>query len=171
MSKYRRVYYPRSSYFFTLVTYNRRPWLASPERIERLRKAIRFVRDRRPFSLDAIVVLPDHLHCIWTMENDADYSTRWQMIKTHFSRFIKLHPDDRGRKRVWQPRFWEHLIRDERDYERHLHYIHFNPVKHGYVTRPADWPYSSFERYVRDGWYSRDWGASQPELIEGMNPE
>lgn len=105
------------------------------------------------------------------MTDDADYSLRWQMIKTYFSRYTRPFNGNGPAERVWQPRFWEHMIRDERDYERHLHYVHFNPVKHGYVSRPADWPYSSFNRFVRLGWYQRGWGKVQPDLIANMNPE
>jgi len=171
MSNYRRAYEPNGSYFFTVVTHRRQAWLSSIDNVRRLREAFMFVHTRRPFKLDAIVVLPDHLHCIWTMTRDPDFSIRWQMIKTHFSRFIPVSTSSRGHKRVWQPRFWEHLIRDDRDYARHLDYIHFNPVKHGYVHRPCEWPHSSFGKFVRLGWYSRDWGSTQPELIKGIDPE
>lgn len=171
MSDYQRVYESGASYFFTVVTHQRRPIFASRSNVERLRDAFQFVRSKRPFTVEAIVVLPDHVHCIWTMSQDPDFSLRWQMIKTYFSRFSMPEPDSRTRKRVWQPRFWEHQIRDHEDYRRHLHYIHFNPVKHGYVPKPADWPYSSFGKFVRLGWYEQDWGTAQPELIAGMNPE
>lgn len=171
MSDYRRNYQPGATYFFTVVTHRRRPVFQSQGNVERLKHAIRFVRSKKPFGLVAIVVLPDHLHCIWTMTGDADYSLRWQMIKTYFSRYTRPLNGNGPAERVWQPRFWEHMIRNERDYERHLHYVHFNPVKHGYVSRPADWPYSSFNQFVRLGWYQRDWGKVQPDLIASMNPE
>jgi putative transposase len=124
----------------------------------------------RPFVVEGWVLLPDHLHCIWTLpEGDADFSTRWSLIKRSVSRFaaeMALDPGLRkasARKRrestVWQRRFWEHLIRDEADMERHLDYIHFNPVRHGYVARAVDWPYSTIHRYVREGVYPVDWAG------------
>ena len=133
-----------------------------------LRHCFARVQAAKPFRIDAIVVMPDHLHCIWTLpEGDADFSSRWQAIKAHFSRDIP--PDERlsvrrqakGERGIWQRRFWEHAIRDERDFERHVDYIHYNPVKHGHVSRAADWPLSSFHRYVARGLYELDWGAAE----------
>jgi putative transposase len=121
-----------------------------------------------PFTIDAFVVLPDHLHCIWTMPHgDKDFSTRWRLIKNYFTRRCDTRYKDlpsRSRKdkkeqAVWQRRFWEPLIRDEKDFISHVKYIHYNPVKHGLVTAPKDWEYSSFHRYVRDGLYDLEWGA------------
>ncbi|MGQ0592280.1 MAG: REP-associated tyrosine transposase, partial [Gammaproteobacteria bacterium] len=133
---------------------------------EALREAFGSVRARRPFRIDAIVILPDHLHCLWTLPpNDSDFSTRWRLIKSSFARAIapaerlstrRLMKHERG---VWQRRFWEHAIQDQRDYDTHLDYIHFNPVKHGWVPRVADWPHSSFHRFVRLGLYSPEWAA------------
>lgn len=171
MSSYKRAYVQGGAYFFTVVTHERRHIFKSRESIERLRDAFQFVRSKRPFTVDAIVVLPDHIHCIWTMSEDPDFSLRWQMIKTYFSRFSAPDAGSSVRRRVWQPRFWEHLIRDRDDYWRHFHYIHFNPVKHGYVLKPADWPHSSFAKFVRLGWYPGNWGHVQPDMISGMNPE
>ncbi len=117
-----------------------------------------------------MVVLPEHLHCIWTLPpGDADYKARWALIKAGFSRTLPggEYRSDSRRKRgecgLWQRRYWEHVIRDERDFERHVDYIHWNPVKHGWVTRVRDWPYSSFHRYVRGGILPPDWGWSDPE--------
>lgn len=170
MSDYRRVYHANATYFFTLATHKRRPLFTDAENVNRLRQAFAFVRRKRPFALEAIVVLPDHLHCLWGMPADPDFSARWQVIKTHVTRGIGLRGSS-GDKRVWQPRFWEHLIRDRDDYDRHLDYIHFNPVRHGYVAAPGDWPYSSFTRFVERGWYAPDWGRSEPEVIRGMDLE
>ena len=136
------------------------------DHIDELRAAFRYVLDRYPFTLDAVVVLPDHLHCLWTLqEGDDDYSTRWRLLKSFFSKHIKT-PDinstrqlRQGERGVWQRRFWEHLIRDDDDYARHVDYIHFNPVKHGYVKQANDWPHSSFQRFVKQGIYSVKWGA------------
>jgi putative transposase len=157
-------------FFFTVVSYDRRPIFCTGTVRQSLRIAIENVRATRPFSIDAWVLLPDHLHCIWTLpEGDRDFSTRWSLIKRSVSRFsadVTLDPASRSassRKHrestVWQRRFWEHQIRDERDFERHADYIHFNPVKHGHVERVADWPYSTFHRYVRRGLYALDWGG------------
>jgi putative transposase len=156
--KYRRVYFPGGTFFFTLVTYKRRPLFSADDMVSRLRQVFGDVKNKRPFDTRAIVILPDHIHCIWTLPpGDSDYSTRWRLIKTAFSYTITSDPKN---NRVWQLRFWEHFIRDELDLQRHIDYIHFNPVKHGLVLSPKDWPYSSFHRYVADGLYPIDWAAS-----------
>lgn len=174
MTRYRRAR-TGHTFFFTLVAYHRRPILCHPTIRDSLRRAIQSLRQNRPFSIDGWVLLPDHLHCIWTLpDSDSDFSTRWLLIKravSRFSRDLTLDPDSRSasaRKHrestIWQRRFWEHLIRDDTDFERHLDYIHFNPVKHGHVGRAIDWPYSTIHRYVRDGVYPRDWaGGADPE--------
>jgi putative transposase len=172
MSDYRRAYDQGGCYFFTVVTYDRRPWLTQPDIYQRLRQAFRHVAATRPFHFDAIVVLPDHMHCIWQLpETDSDFSTRWRLIKNFVSRGAKTVLSDRGEKYVWQRRFWEHQIRDERDWRRHMDYIFFNPVKHGYVSRPADWKFSSFAYAVAKGWYEVSWGAGEPESIRGLDWE
>lgn len=150
--QYRRDKTPGATYFFTVVTYDRQRIFGSDETVGLLREAFRYVKRRHPFEIDAIVVLPDHIHCLWTLPAmDADYSTRWRLIKGHFSRYCpskyrKPLSSARIKKKeqaVWQRRFWEHRIRDNRDYTNHVNYIHRNPVKHGLVTTPTDWPYSS----------------------------
>ena len=129
-----------------------------------LRSAFRSVRAARPFAIEAIVVLPDHWHCIWRLpEGDGDYSGRWREIKKFVTRRI-----DNGQVPVWQPRFWEHCLRDETDWRHHVDYIHYNPVKHGLVSRVRDWPYSSFRLAVRKGWYDLDWGSTHPPNIVTM---
>jgi len=159
---------PGGVFFFTVVTHERRPILQGRDVLGCLREAIEWTRRRRPFAIDAIIVLPDHLHCIWSMPpQSADFTTRWRTIKGRFTRgFLRIRPPlpvtsesrfKRGEQSVWQRRFWEHLIRDERDYANHMDYIHFNPVKHGYVRCPHQWPYSSFHRWVREGVYRSDW--------------
>ena len=162
--RYRRAFVEGGSYFFTVVTAQRRPILATEQAIEDLRSAFRNVRARRPFEIDAIVVLPDHLHCIWTLPpDDSDFATRWRLVKTWFTKNcdagIRSAP-------IWQDRYWEHLMRDEGDFTRHVEYIHYNPVKHGRVARPTDWPYSSFGRYVEAGIYPADWGGSGVEELD-----
>ncbi len=157
MSQYRRLYCPGCCYFFTVVTYQRRPLLVA--NISRLREAFRYTKSKKPFIIDAIVVLPDHLHCLWQLPaGDLDFSGRWHQLKRYFSVGIDTPINDRQEKQVWQRRFWEHLIRDEEDWEKHLDYIHYNPVKHGYVSDPSEWPYSSWSRAVAKGWYQqRPW--------------
>jgi putative transposase len=171
--RYRREFTPGGSFFFTVVTERRRPILASMDAVEVLRAAVRTVRSKRPFTVDAMVVLPDHLHCIWTLPpGDADFATRWRLIKTWFTRHVDaaLHSAvntaraRKGEQAVWQHRYWEHLLRVERDFIRHVEYIHFNPVKHGYVLSPIEWPYSSFGRYVEDGRYAQDWGCCEMDF-------
>ncbi|MEW5755412.1 MAG: transposase [Pseudomonadota bacterium] len=165
MSDYRRLYVPGGTYFFTQVTHQRRDLFRNPAHIERLRAAFQYVNQRRPFRQLALVVLPDHLHCIWRLPpDDADFSTRWQMVKTCFSRGLPIKP-------VWQSRFWEHLIRDEDDLRAHLDYLHFNPVKHGLVSHPRGWPHSSFQWYVARGWYPKDWATYPPAVINDMDLE
>jgi putative transposase len=170
MPDYRRSYIPGGTFFFTVVTEGRSRWLCEDMARDCLRAAIRGCRRRRPFSLDAMVLLPDHLHAIWTLPpGDIDYSGRWAWIKREFTRLwlasggpeTEVGPGRRDQRRrgVWQPRYWEHTIRDEDDLERHVEYIHFNPVKHGLCRYPSDWPFSSFHRYVRAGHYPAEWGC------------
>ncbi len=166
MPRYIRAFIPGGTFFFTLALLERDSSLLT-EHIDALRSAFAEERSKRPFTINAIVVLPDHLHCIWTLpEGDSDFSTRWHGIKWRFSRAIppgeRLSPRRirKGERGIWQRRFWEHAIRDETDFARHADYIHYNPVKHCLVQRPADWPYSSFHRFVAAGKYPADWAAS-----------
>jgi len=154
------------------VTYKRRPLFADENNVDLLRSAFRYAMDRKPFDLGAIVILPDHVHCIWSMTNDVYYSKRWQMIiKTHFSRKMDVPINLHGVKQVWQPRFWEHCIRDDNDYQRHIDYIHYNPVKHGFVPSVKDWPHSSFQRFVKKGWYEENWGQNIESDVLSMDVE
>jgi putative transposase len=128
------------------------------------------VAKRHPFTIEAIVVLPEHLHCIWTLPaGDADFATRWRLIKTEFSKHLaageRRSPSrvGKGERGIWQRRYWEHTLCDERDFAAHCDYIHFNPVKHGHVARAADWPYSSFKKFLRSGVYPSDWGGAEQE--------
>ncbi len=171
--RYQRVFLPGGSFFFTLVTEARRPLLASPAAIEVLRQAFRTVKARRPFDLDAIVIMPDHLHCIWTLPpGDADFATRWRLVKSWFTKHcdpaLRATPNHarqaKGEQAIWQHRYWEHTLRDEEDFARHVDYIHFNPVKHGHTKNAGDWPYSSFHRYVAAGLYTADWGRSSMDF-------
>jgi len=175
MPHYRRLF-TGSTYFFTVVAYQRRRILCDPALRTALRQAIQKVRRIRPFMIDGWVLLPDHMHCIWTLPaGDTDYSTRWAEIKRQVSNACRtsLHTPElltrsgrnRGESTIWQRRFWEHQIRDHVDMEKHLDYMHFNPVKHGHVRQVSDWPYSTFHRYVREGIYASDW-AGTLEIVE-----
>ncbi len=162
---YRRNPVPGGTYFFTITLDDRRASLLV-EHLDALRGAFRIARRERPFAIVAIVVLPDHVHTIFNLPpGDADFSGRWRRIKSLFTRAlvargVPLAGNRKGEYNLWQRRFWEHTIRDDADLERHVDYIHFNPVKHGLVRRVKDWPYSSFARYVRRGILPVDWGGS-----------
>lgn len=165
MPNYRRSQVSGATYFFTVTLADRRAFTLV-DRIVDLRRAYAQTSGERPFTTDAICVLPDHLHAIWTLpEGDSDYSTRWNLIKGRLSRCMAAasarsgSAQSRREKGIWQRRFWEHRIRDEIDYARHVDYIHFNPVKHGHVSRVSDWPHSSFHRFVRRGLLDLDWGG------------
>ena len=194
MPRFLRFVAPGGTFFFTLVTYLRRPIFAMPIARRLLRGSIREVQRRRPFTIEGFVLLPDHLHCVMALPpGDADFSTRWRKIKEGFTRSylaqgsiqpgppvvgrvidptipgapvgrvidptLQYHIDPpvspgqarKGLRGIWQQRFWEHTIRDETDFGRHMDYIHFNPVKHGHVTFPHAWLWSTFTRWVREG--------------------
>ena len=174
MTEYRRVKLEGATYFFTVNCAERHGNHLLVDHIDRLRQIFRQVKSGRPFEIDAMVVLPDHLHCIWTLPpGDGDYQTRWALIKAGFSRAIpvgerrSMSRIKRGERGIWQRRYWEHLIRDDQDFERHVDYIHWNPVKHGWVRRVGDWPHSSFHAYVRRGIYPADWACEPSGTIDG----
>jgi putative transposase len=165
MTNYRRNFVPGGMYFFTVNLADRRARFLT-EHIGALRSAFRYTRARHSFEIDAIVVLPDHLHAVWTLpDGDGDFALRWRLIKSHFSHalprgeVVSASRSEKGERGIWQRRYWEHTLRDEDDLVRHIDYIHFNPAKHGHVTRVRDWPYSSFHRMVRQGLYPEDWGG------------
>lgn len=171
-----------ATYFFTVVTYRRQHILTGALSRRLLRAAVKGVRRRLPFAMPAIVLLPDHLHCIWTLPlDDDDFPERWRQIKGRFSHdYLSAGGRDwdvterqkrEGRAGVWQPRYWEHRIRDDDDYVRHRDYIHLNPVKHGYVDRPGDWPYSSFHRHVEMGRLDPNWPGTSPVALPGVVEE
>ena len=171
MSHYKRMYIPGATYFFTVVTHNRIPVFSAPKHVALLRESFQYVMKKRPLIVQAAVVLPDHIHCIWSMNVDADYSVRWQMIKTQFCRTLRNNTPAWKQQAIWQPRFWEHLIRDVHDLHCHLDYIHYNPVKHGLVSRPFDWEYSSIQKFVDLGLYDDNWGVTEPMSITGLEFE
>jgi putative transposase len=167
--RYRRATIPGACYFFTVNLAERNKSLLV-DTINVLRSAFKQVKKNHAFTISAIVVLPDHLHTIWQLpENDADYPTRWNLIKRSFSRALpkteRISNSRRikGERGIWQRRYWEHMIKDENDFEQHVNYIHFNPVKHGYVQAPADWPYSSIHQYIRNDVLQANWASSLPE--------
>jgi len=169
MRTYTRALIPGGTFFFTVNLADRSGTLLTGHIVE-LRESVRKVRDAHPFHIDAMVVLPDHLHAIWTLPpNDMDYPTRWALIKAGFSRSLpkieRINPSRtrKGERGIWQRRYWEHQIRDETDYARHVDYIHYNPVKHGHVESPFDWPHSSIHRFIKEGILPPDWGASYLE--------
>lgn len=168
MRKYLRNY-DGQLYFFTLVTHQRRTILTTDLARASLREAIRHVRQEYPFEMMAIVLLPDHLHAVWSLPSkDSDFSTRWRLIKARFTRnwiagsgnegVLSDSREKKSERGIWQRRFYEHTCRDERDLKRFVDYLHVNPLKHGLVKRVRDWPWSSFSRYVRMGEYPSDWG-------------
>jgi putative transposase len=178
MSRYRRARTAGACYFFTGVTYRRQPILCDDAVRQALRDAIIQVRETRPFTIDAWVLLPDHLHCIWTLPSgDADYSTRWNRIKRRVSmvcameykrpEWVSASKRKHRESTLWQRRFWEHQIRDELDFMRHVDYLHYNPVKHGVCQRVADWPHSTFHRYVAQGVYPADWSGVDGGVMRG----
>jgi putative transposase len=165
MPNYRRTLVAGGCWFFTVNLFDRRRRLLT-DHIDVLREATRRTRARHPFAIDALVVLPDHIHAVWTLPpGDADFSLRWRLIK---SAFAKAMPNTEGRgpvrvargeRAIWQRRFWEHLIRDDEDFRRHVEYCYINPVKHGLVTRVVDWPHSSFHRDVRANLFPPEWAG------------
>ncbi|MBF2007997.1 MAG: transposase [Chlorogloeopsis fritschii C42_A2020_084] len=171
MSQYRRSYVPGGTFFLTLVTYCRTPLFSEPENISHLRTAVAKIRTEKPFEILGAVILPDHIHFLWTLpSDDSDYSQRVSRLKVLFTRLLrgkKSLPQNVSASRrkhresnVWQRRFWEHTICNEADLARHLDYIHYNPVKHGLVSCPHLWEYSSFHKWVKKGKYQADWACS-----------
>ena len=170
MSHYRRAREAGGTYFFTVVSFRRQEILCDEWIRNALHEGIEKTQQRYPFEIDAWVLLPNHLHCLWTLpEGDADFSKRWAKIKRHVSlvcgkRYKRSEwlSDSRKKHRestLWQRRFWEHQIRNQDDFNRHIDYIHYNPAKHGLCEQPIQWPYSTLHRYVKEGKYSADWAG------------
>jgi len=178
MPNYIRAKFEGAYYFFTVVTYHRRRLFCSEWARQCLREAIRRTQSRYPHESIAFCLLPEHLHCLWKLPaDDADFSVRWSLIKGLFTRQYRRQigrsepvPASRARKGeacIWQRRFWEHRVRDEHDLQKHVDYIHYNPVKHGLVKCLEDWPWSTYHRYVREGFYGRTTDLGK---IEDDNP-
>ena len=168
MSRYIRAQTPGATYFFTVTLEDRRAsWLV--DHIDLLRESVALVKRRHPFDIDAMVVLPDHIHALWTLPlADANFAMRWMLVKQLFTKKLRAKRAEAGSGRsrgkgevdIWQRRYWEHLIKDDDDYANHVEYVHFNPVKHGWVRQVKDWPHSSFHQWVRDGRVHVDWGLA-----------
>jgi putative transposase len=172
MSRYRRSLQSGGSYFFTVVAYQRRSILCDEPIRHALKNAIGIVRKNRPFVIDAWILLPDHLHCIWTLpDGDADFSSRWRLIKSYVSKACReqyhrqdlISPSKKKHREatLWQRRFLEHRLRNEDDFAKHVDYIHHNPVKHNLVKTAAAWPYSTIHRYIDNGHYPSDWAGTE----------
>ncbi len=173
MPEYRRIWQPGGVYFFTVNLLQRHGNDLLVRRMDLLRRVVKSVKNRHPFRIHGWVVLPDHLHCIIELPaNDMDFSMRWRLIKMGLSKSLPVVEKRsvvrirRGERGVWQRRYWEHLIRDEKDYQAHMDYIHINPVKHGLVNRVCEWPYSTFHRLVERGIYPRDWAGGEESSLE-----
>jgi putative transposase len=168
MPDYRRYFYPGGTFFLTVVTHGRRAFLCQDKARDCLRTAINKIRCQHAFESVAFVLLPDHFHCVWKLpEGDSDFSIRLGRIKREFTQtWLGQGGDEqvvstarrKHRERgIWQKRFWEHTIRDDEDLIHHVNYIHYNPVKHGLADCPHKWPFSTFHRWAKEGYYSKDW--------------
>jgi len=172
MPDYRRAWHPGRTYFFTVNLLQRQGNDLLTRHIELLCAVVKSVRQRHPFTIHGWVILPEHMHCVIELPaDDANYATRWRLIKMEFSKALPRTERlssvriRRGERGIWQRRYWEHLIRDERDYRAHMDYVHINPLKHGLVNRVADWTYSTFHRLVEEGLYPKNWaGGNEGEL-------
>jgi len=171
MPNYRRAWHPGGTYFFTVNLLERAGNDLLVRHITLLREAVRKVMMQYPFTIHAWVVLPEHLHCVMELPvGDSDFALRWRLIKIHFSKSLPKNERlsaariRRGERGIWQRRYWEHLIRDERDFSAHMDYVHINPIKHGLVQRVVDWPYSTFHLLVQENVYPENWGGGEIEL-------
>jgi putative transposase len=180
MPEYRRAWLGGGTFFFTVVTYKRHPIFEDKAAIDLLNRCFQAVASEYPYNIETMVVLPDHLHCIWTLpDSDFDFSTRWKRIKTAFTRSYsggkaEVTSESMRKKKeagVWQRRFWEHRIRDQDDLNRHCDYIHYNPVKHKLVNLPVEWKHSSFREFVEKGFYDERWGDTVQEELLVMDLE
>ena len=163
---YRRARHKGGTYFFTVNCLQRKDNDSLVRNIDLLREVIAKVKKSHPFTIHAWVVLPEHMHCVIELpEDDTDFATRWMLIKMLFSKSIPKNERrsatriERRERGIWQRRYWEHLISDERDYQAHVDYVHINPVKHCLVKAVKDWPYSTFHKMVEQGVYAQDWGG------------
>jgi putative transposase len=170
---YRRIWHPGGAYFFTINLLQRKDNDLLIRHTQSLRESVKTVKAHHPFEIHGWVVLPENMHCLIELpENDIDYATRIRLIKIGFSKAIPKTERrssvriKRGERGIWQRRYWEHLIRDEADFQAHINYIHYNPVKHGWVKQVKDWPYSTFHRWVEQGAYPLNWAGIDGDLYE-----
>jgi len=167
--KYRRVFNSGKSYFFTVVTAKRQPLFNNEKAVQLFSDALRHVMSSHPFTQDAFVIMPDHIHCVWSLpEGDSDYSMRWRLIKAWFKKQAILLGIS---QECLEPHHWEHCLQDDRDYQSHLEYIHYNPVKHGLSESALGWPHSSFRQYVALGLYQHNWGSGKLVLPDTVGSE
>ncbi len=167
--RYRRAKIAGATYFFTVVTEGRRPIFKDTSAVAIFESGLKQIKNRHPFDVDAYVILPDHMHMLWTLpDGDTNFSTRWRLIKEAFTKSHMRNESPlpqnasrraKGEQPIWQRRFWEHVIRDEADFAAHVDYIHYNPVRHGLVSAACDWQHSSFEDWVERGVYEPNWGS------------
>lgn len=169
---YRRAWHKGGTYFFTVNCLQRNNNDCLVCNIDLLRAVIAKVKQSHPFHIHAWVVLPEHMHCVMELpEGDADFAKRWMLIKMLFSRGVTKNERltrtriERRERGIWQRRYWEHLIKDEWDYQAHMDYVHINPVKHGLVKQVQDWPYSTFHKMVEQGIYAQDWGGGMEGIL------
>jgi putative transposase len=164
-ARLRRVYETEGVYFITAVAHQRHPFFATDEEVNRLRETLRAVKEIYPFTMRGFVFLREHVHLLLQVGPGVDISQTMHSLKRNYTLNYKKGRGENGRVTLWQKGFWDHVIRDERDFLNHLDYIHYNPVKHGYVSKPEDYPHSSYQEYVRRGWYEPSWGHME---IEGL---
>ena len=176
MPNYRRAWHPGGTYFFTVNLLERSGNDLLVRHIDLLREAVKAVRHAHPFTIHAWVVLPEHLHCVIELPiGVTDFSLRWRLIKSHFSKslpkteLLTATRMRRGERGIWQRRFWEHLIRDEKDFSAHMDYVHINPLKHGLVKRVSDWPYSTFHLLVEQDVYPTNWADGDEDDVKHVD--
>lgn len=170
-ARIRRLYIPNAIYFITGLTKNRIPHFRLDSRIELLRATMRNVKELHPFKMIAYVFLDDHFHLLIQLLEESNISKVLHSMQRNYTVNFKKQENISHSLRLWHRGFWDHVIRDERDFRNHFHYIHYNPVKHGYVERPEDYPHSSYLEYVKRGWYEIGWGWQEPEDLQGLDYE
>lgn len=170
-AKIRRWYVPNAVYFITAVTQDRQPLFTCGASVELLRATMRRAKEYHPFTMRAYTFLPDHVRLLIYVPETTDISRLLQSIQRNFTRNYKKAYDIYEPTQLWQRGFWDHVIRNEGDFANHLDYIHYNPVKHGYVSKPEAYAHSSFHEYVRRGWYEPGWGHAEPEAISRLDFE
>jgi len=170
-AKIRRLYVPNAHYIITGMTKYRRSLFADETNVNLLRTTKRRAKEFHPFTMRACAFLPDHFHLLIFVPEATNISKLLQSIQRNFTRNYKNVYHINRRTNLWQRGFWDHVIRNERDFADHFHYIHYNPVKHGYATKPEEHAHSSFHEYVKRGWYEPGWGHTEPEEVSDLDFE